>query len=217
MASTLITAYVGEGLAANRPATPVLATGTIGYYYATDTGILTAYVNGAWQSVFGKQLLATSSPSGVSSVTFSSIPTGFKDLELRVHGRASDAVTSENLLLQFNGDTGNNYDYQQENRFGRGTGNGVSSIQGPVIVGSSGTANYPSDVVIEIFNYSGTTFYKGIRCYQEFIQSAADAGMFYNLIGGWWRNTAAINAIKIACATGNFVTGSLVSLYGIPG
>lgn len=216
MASTLVTAYLGQGLAANRPATPTLATGTIGWYYATDTGALSLYANGAWTTPTAKTLIASQSPSGVNSVTFSSIPTGFKHLELRISGRASDAVTSENIQLQFNGDTGNNYDYQEENRFGRGTGNAVSSIQGPAIIGASGTANYPSDIVIEIFNYSGTTFYKGLRCYQEFIQSAADAGMFYNLIGGWWRNTAAITSVKATCASGNFVAGSLVELYGIP-
>lgn len=50
MASTLITSYVGSGLAAARPATPVLATGTFGYYYATDTGVMTFYANGAWRN-----------------------------------------------------------------------------------------------------------------------------------------------------------------------
>lgn len=49
MASTLITSYLGQGLAAARPATPPLATGAIGYYFATDTGVLSVYANGAWR------------------------------------------------------------------------------------------------------------------------------------------------------------------------
>lgn len=51
MASTLITSYVGQGLAAARPATPPLATGTYGTYYATDTKVWSAYFNGAWQTI----------------------------------------------------------------------------------------------------------------------------------------------------------------------
>lgn len=51
MASTLITAYLGQGLAAARPATPTLATGTYGTYYATDTKVWSAYFNGAWQTI----------------------------------------------------------------------------------------------------------------------------------------------------------------------
>lgn len=49
MSSTLITSYLGQGLAAARPATPALATGTIGYYFATDTGVMSFYANGAWR------------------------------------------------------------------------------------------------------------------------------------------------------------------------
>lgn len=49
MASTLITSYLGQGLAAARPATPLIATGTIGWYFATDTGVMSVYANGAWR------------------------------------------------------------------------------------------------------------------------------------------------------------------------
>lgn len=51
MTSTLITAYLGQGLAAARPATPAVAPGTIAYWYATDTGVLSIYANGAWSNV----------------------------------------------------------------------------------------------------------------------------------------------------------------------
>jgi hypothetical protein len=53
MTSTLITAYLGQGLAAARPVTPAIAAGSIGFYYATDTDVLTVYANGAWRSPGG--------------------------------------------------------------------------------------------------------------------------------------------------------------------
>jgi hypothetical protein len=49
MTSTLITAYLGQGLLAARPAAPALATGAIGFYWATDTQVMYAYTNGAWR------------------------------------------------------------------------------------------------------------------------------------------------------------------------
>jgi hypothetical protein len=52
MTSTLITAYMGQGLLAARPATPLIATGTFGYYYATDNSTLYIYAGGVW-SIFG--------------------------------------------------------------------------------------------------------------------------------------------------------------------
>lgn len=81
MTSTLITAYLGQGLAAARPVTPVLATGTIGYYYATDTGTLTVYAGGAWRSVGSPAgtpptiVQSAHQNSGGSSVTMSGAPT----------------------------------------------------------------------------------------------------------------------------------------------
>lgn len=58
MASTKITDYLAQGLAAARPATPANYTGTISWYYATDTGALSYYANGAWNSVSVKTKLA---------------------------------------------------------------------------------------------------------------------------------------------------------------
>lgn len=62
MPSTLLPAYLGQGLAAARPVTPAIATGTIGLYFATDTGAYFIYANGAWQVPGSNQF--TMLPSG---------------------------------------------------------------------------------------------------------------------------------------------------------
>lgn len=49
----LITQFLGEGLAAARPATPDIPAGSIAWYYATDTNALTYYAEGAWNAVSG--------------------------------------------------------------------------------------------------------------------------------------------------------------------
>lgn len=84
MASTLLTAYLGQGLAAARPATPTIATGTIGWYYATDTGVLSYYSNGAWRS------LSASDPS-ISPFTTAPANPGFDPL---FTGKAAAVVLS---------------------------------------------------------------------------------------------------------------------------
>lgn len=73
MTSTLITAYVGQGLAASRPATPSIDTGAIAWYYATDTGVLSYYANSAWH---------TQSATDPSISPFTKVPTnpGFDPL-----------------------------------------------------------------------------------------------------------------------------------------
>ena len=48
MTTTLITNYLGAGLAASRPAAPVLPAGTLGVYIATDTGVVSVWNGAAW-------------------------------------------------------------------------------------------------------------------------------------------------------------------------
>lgn len=61
MASGRLIDYLGRGVFADRPATPDLAAGGLGFYYATDTNTLYAWDGSAWDTV-------TSGGSGVASV-----------------------------------------------------------------------------------------------------------------------------------------------------
>lgn len=51
MASPLVKTYFGAGTFASRPATPLVATGCLALYYATDTLSLYCYAGGAWHSI----------------------------------------------------------------------------------------------------------------------------------------------------------------------
>lgn len=59
--SKLITDYLSQGLASARPVTPANATGTISYYWATDTGALSVYANGIWNTIVAAAGAATPS------------------------------------------------------------------------------------------------------------------------------------------------------------
>lgn len=75
MASSIITDYIGCGLAAARPATPNLATGAFGIYFATDTGAVTIWDGSSWQGLSGSGTLTgltgdvTASGSGSVAAT----------------------------------------------------------------------------------------------------------------------------------------------------
>lgn len=81
MTSTLITSYLGEGLLANRPATPAIDANAIAFWYSTDTAALSVYANGAWSSAGGYDKGTPPSlvqfafnVNGTKSVTFSGAP-----------------------------------------------------------------------------------------------------------------------------------------------
>lgn len=154
-----------------------------------------------------------------STVTFSSIPTTWRDLEVRVRARGTASATNVIVALRFNSDSGNNYDYVDAHWFSNFTAFGPqavaqASIQIGYITAATGGANYTGGIQVRIYDYKGTTFYKEVDT-----DFGATLGVGSGQVGGGkfsgaWRNTAAINAVLVLLSSGNFVDNSVVSLYG---
>ncbi len=195
-----------------------LAPGASGEFLKTNG----AGANPAWAAVVGgggMALLATASPSGVASVSFTGIPATYKDLRLVVSGRSTDAAASVAVTTRFNNDGGANYDYDvsQLNNVTITNFTGIAQTQAYVgnLVGAGGTANFPGASTVDVLNYAGTTFQKD-GLYQSGMKRTNAVGSFFTERGSiWWRNTAAINRVDVLLGAGNFVAGSRVSLYGI--
>ena len=80
--SSLISDYMGKGLAAARPTSPNIPSGAIAFYYETDTSNTFCWTGSAWVQVNGGgaaptivQTAAAAFSSGANSVTFGSTPT----------------------------------------------------------------------------------------------------------------------------------------------
>jgi hypothetical protein len=167
---------------------------------------------GAFESI------ATATPNGVSSVTFSSIPSTYQHLQLRIIGFAATASDSA-VQMTFNNDSAGNYTYHRL----KGTGTAVSAdggtLQQYIFLGDSTlgiTTTNPYVYIVDIHDYKSTTKNKNVR-----IMSGSDrngTGVI-NLNSGLWLSTAAINRIDVAvvAAGDNFATGTTIALYGIKG
>jgi len=151
--------------------------------------------------------------STTATVTFSSIPSTYKSLQIRYN----TLTPSVGLVYyaQFNGDTGNNYAWHAL------TGNssatiaaGVSSTNHiPVGVWDTGSggATAPTVGIVDMVDYANTSKYKTVKS----ISGTDDNSTRHDidLDSGLWLSTAAINSISIA--TPNFNAGSTFSLYGV--
>lgn len=148
--------------------------------------------------------------SAVASVTFSSIPSTYTDLILV---SSIFTTTSASVSFQLNNDTGSNYSYTVLDANGSVTSNrqtNTSGIQLAAWSSNLGSATKPSPAILQLNNYSNTTTFK-----TAVIRSAAFGASTESLDAfvGLWRNTAAINTIKLN--SNNFQIGSTFSLYGI--
>ena len=142
-----------------------------------------------------------------SSVSFSSIPSTYTDLILTIDGTVSSNC---GIQMQFNSDSGSNY------TFTRITGDGTTAssdrsasitfMELGFYVSSTRNMN-----IVQIMNYANTTTFKTVLNRAN----AQSINIGTQLYAELWRKTPeAINAISIS-ASGNFVSGSTFTLYGI--
>jgi hypothetical protein len=159
--------------------------------------------------------IATITPSA-SSVSFTSIPSTYKHLQLRYLARDNAGATLRDMNLRLNNDTGTNYAFH----FLRGSGAAVSvsgaasssSIQAnDILTGAGSTANIYGVGIIDIHDYASTTKNTTVRWFSGNDQNGSG---YVSLSSGLWINTAAVNRIDI---TQTFAAGSVFSLYGIKG
>ena len=158
------------------------------------------------------ELISTAYGTGSSgTITFSSIPSTYKHLQIRFTAKASAGST---MSLQFNNVTSAVYALHRLNGTGSAVSSGASTSQNYVNLPSaidSATANSYAAGVMDILDYSSTTKNKTLRALYGF-----PTGSIY-LASGLYNDTSAVSTITLNNLSGNYTTQSRFSLYGIKG
>ena len=162
--------------------------------------------------------------TATSTVTFSSIPSTYKHLQVRMVSRDSNADSNINsLYMNFNGVTGTSYSWHKIEALGTGTpnANGVGS-QGNMWIGGNTANNYTSGIyaahITDILDYANTNKYKIIRTLGGFDTNGTGTEPGHiTLTGGMYMSNDAITSISIFKSGQNQLAGSTFALYGIKG
>ena len=158
-----------------------------------------------------------------SAITFSSIPSTYKSLQLRavLSDNYSTNSTPKNPILQFNGDTAANY-YWHYLKANSSTVSAGSSPAGGIQIQSweatfgAGNAAFVGGGIVDIIDYASTSKYKTVRALAGTdSNSATVASNNIALSSGLWSSTAAINSITINVGATSWPTGTSIALYGI--
>ena len=161
-------------------------------------------------------LAAVTVPSGgVSTVTFSAIPSTYTHLQVRLINDVT--ANDDSIRAQFNSDTGANYSWHTMYADGNNVYsdfNGVSStFYGTFSRGGNANGAFTASVV-DILDYQNTNKYKTIISLTG--KTNNTDGLLW-LSSGLWRSTNAINSIKLYPISGSFKEFSSFALYGIRG
>jgi hypothetical protein len=167
------------------------------------------------------ELISTAYGTGSSGViTFSSIPSTYKHLQIRVTGRSTrSGSTNTSAYMQLNG-SASGYAYHRLYGDGSSVSSGAitsmtyAQIAVSTFPAADDTANVHAASVIDILDYASTTKNTTIR---EFIGANGSVIKQIGLYSALWNNTAAVTSITINDQFANWTTTSRFSLYGIKG
>lgn len=157
---------------------------------------------------------------GSSSITFSSIPSGYTHLQLRFVGRSLASAANDSILIRYNSDSGTNYVIHR--LYGDATGSsgaqGFTSqtytIAGDMPAATASLSQTVGTSIVDILDYSNTNKNKTTRV----LSGRNENGVGYIwLNSSLWLNTAAISSITVLAANGSLAQYSRASLYGIKG
>jgi hypothetical protein len=163
------------------------------------------------------QRVAGTGSSG--TITFSSIPSNYKHLQIRLLARSTQTgVSNISALIQCNGDTGSNYARHTLSGDGASaTASGTSSTSLMTlfrITAASAAANIMGVGIVDIQDYESTTKYKTLRSISG--QDENGVGSI-RLQSGLWQSTSAISSLSIYLSSDSFTTTTSVALYGMVG
>jgi hypothetical protein len=159
---------------------------------------------------------STVGSGGSSAFDFTSIPSTYTDLLIKVSGRINVAAVDAHIYLTFNNDSSNSYSM----RLVRGNGSAASSYSETsetsmnfyaTINGNSTTSNTFSNTEIYIPNYAGSAA-KSVSL--DAVQENNATTAWANLFAGRWSGTSAITSVKLT-GSASYMQYSTAYLYGI--
>jgi len=164
---------------------------------------------------------------GQSTITFNSISSTFKHLQIRYIARNTASATYSNIIYaNFNNDTTAGNYYARHRLNGRGdnlvyadasAGSGESQVG--FVAGGGTTANTFVPGIIDILDYSSTTKNKTIRVLSGLAGQSTDTNNDIALMSSLYfpSTITAINRIDLTAPGFNFAQFSSFALYGIRG
>jgi len=182
-------------------------------------GIIASQISGhlfAPSGAYDSIATTTVGAGGVSSITFSSIPSTYTHLQLRLMA-ITPSTGYHNFEINVNSDTGTNYATHQVQ------GNGSTSVIGVqtntnkfTFAGLMNPTNgYPFAAIVDFLDYADVNKYMTMRSIAGASNNAADTGARVGFSSGLWMNTSAVTSIT--CGGGDFGQYTSAALYGIKG
>lgn len=165
----------------------------------------------------GRTLISGAYPSSTTTVSFPSIPQTYSKLELDIVGKTANATVEVFLYANVNGDT-NNLNYYAQWISGYSTNVVAGSDLGirymGMILGRNVTGSY-GFTRVEIPFYNVGNGFKMMMWNYMVDTGAANINVDQGQGSTVWRNKDPITSLDVISSNGNYITGTVINLYGV--
>jgi hypothetical protein len=156
---------------------------------------------------------------GATSITFSSIPSTYKHLQVRISARNTLALA--NMRMQFNSDTSTS-SYRWHFLYGDGTsagagdgGTGTGNSDSIYLGNAPTTTSIFASAIVDILDYTNVNKNKTTRALHGYDLNGS--GVVQLLSGLWMNSSTAVSSITIFAGTNLFSQYSSFALFGVKG
>lgn len=150
-----------------------------------------------------------------SGGTFTNIPQYYRNLQIRIVGRANTGLGAAPIMMTLNGNTDTSYVWHQfyGNSTSPATGGltGQGQIEILYATGAGSSANFYGVAVIDILDYTSTSKFKSVRSLGGYDTNSAG---IVGITSGFYPTVAPITSISFTSYAG-FDANTRIALYGI--
>ena len=178
---------------------------------SSSSSSITPFNPGSYYSI-----ATTTLSSSTATVTFSSIPSTYKHLQIRAIARSTfNQNTGDQVTVQVNGVTASSYSYHYMSANGSTIGDvnatSTTTTMGLGYAPNDGvTANTFGAFIIDVADYASTSKFKTFRAFGGY---DANGSGTIRLQSGLFQSTNAVTSISLTHNT--FKAGSTFALYGV--
>ena len=184
-------------------------------------GILASQISGHLSTNSYESIATvTVGSGGASGISFTSIPSTYKHLQIRWIARSTAGASTDYFFpMYLNNDPASNYSSHYINANGSAVAaSGNANQNGFNFYGdwpaASATSGIFGAAVMDITDYRDTNKYKTIRTFAGF-DANGSGQVFFNSAS--WRSTNAVTSIQLYFNSANFAQYSSFALYGVKG
>lgn len=165
-----------------------------------------------------RPLADTTLGSSTTTITLSSINADYACLLLEVTARGAAATSQVNLYVTVNNDGSSIYDAQVMNLSSTAAGaEDLAAAKWTVagFPGATGTTNRFGAVKMWIPFYADEGFHRSVMWHNNRFRDNTATNFLSQFGAGWYRSTTAVSRIDLNLSSGDFATGTRVTLHAL--